>query len=154
MRVVEVLVPSLHLPEIGNKRIVLIRLERILGTQLDIQTILQERLLKREIRFIVTTDAKFRWQQCKRGGRSLPENLKYNVFLLLYNTRIIVAIAQSLLSGLVLASTTESPAEVKVQHVAIVLDVGPTVEVQVTVRHGACTCRPSFGGERIIPRCA
>ena len=57
---VEVLVPSLHLPEIGNKRIVLIRLERILRTQLNIQTILQERLLKREIRFIVTTDAKFR----------------------------------------------------------------------------------------------
>ena len=60
MRVVEVLVPSLHLPEIGNKRIVLIRLERILRTQLNIQTILQERLLKREVRFIVTTDAKFR----------------------------------------------------------------------------------------------
>ena len=60
----------------------------------------------------------------------MPENLKYSVFLLLYNTRIIVAIAQSLLSGFVLASTTESPAEVEVQHVAIVLDVGPTVEVQ------------------------
>ena len=160
MRVVVVLVPSLHLSEICNKRIVLICLERILGTQLNIQTILQERLLKREIRFIVTTDAKFRWQQCKRGGRtpatrflllaieltirwhggrSLPENLKYSVFLLLYNTRIIVAIAQSLLSGFVLASTTKSPAEVEVQHVAIILDVSPTVEVQVTVRHGTCT---------------
>ena len=58
---------------------------------------------------------------------------------LLYNTRIIVAIAQCLLSGLVLASATEPPTEVEVQHVAIVLDVGPTVEVQVTVRHGTCT---------------
>ena len=65
--------------------------------------VLQERLLKREIRSIVTTDAKLRWQQCKRGGRtpatrfslltielairwhggrSLTENLKYSVFLL------------------------------------------------------------------------
>ena len=58
---------------------------------------------------------------------------------LLYNTRIIVAIAQCLLSGLVLASATEPPTEVEVQHVSIVLDVGPTVEVQVTVRHGTCT---------------
>lgn len=50
-------------------------------------------------------------------------------------------------------STTESPAEVDAKHIAIVLDVCPAVEIQITVGHGACTCRPSFRCERIIPRC-
>ena len=85
------------------------------------------------------------WSLCTDTGKNLfkpgdtpRQNAQFLVFLAAFIKG--VDEYQDLLSGFVLASTTESPAEVEVQHVAIILDVSPTVEVQVTVRHGTCTC--------------